>query len=115
MRSDAARGLQGAVEGAGLAVGGGRGSGGARGGAVTSQVKGAPGSEDAAPDQRADRADETLRELQVSSPPSHRSALRWTEAMHHSFRFFFLPPPPPSLRLSVLLLTFDILLERLAE
>lgn len=81
-----------------------------------SRVRGAPGSEDVAPDQRADRADETLREEQVSSPPSHRSALRWTEAMHHSFRFFFfLPPPPPSLRLSVLLLTFDILLERLAE
>lgn len=74
------------------------------------------GPEDA--DLRGDCADETLRES-GGAPSSHHSALRWTEAMHHSFRGFFLlsffPPLPPSPRLSVLLLTFDILLERLAE
>lgn len=57
------------MEGAGLAGEGGRK--GAAGGAETSGVGGAPSSEDTAPDQRADRADETLREEQVSS-----SALR---------------------------------------
>lgn len=43
------------------------------------------GSEDA--DQRGDW--ERLREEQDRALPSHRWAPRWTEAMHHSFRFFY--------------------------